>query len=257
MNDQLVFDEQVAAQLEVFYRSRDVRRRRALVLDALDPQPGDAVLDVGCGPGFYLADVLERGAAVTGVDPAAAMLAIARGRVGDRATVLEGAATALPVPDDSADRALSVQVFEYLPDVDAALVELRRVLRPGGRLVLWDTDWSTVSWHSSDPDRMARVLALWDRHLADPVLPRTLVGALRRAGFEAVERELHPFASTTMDPELFGGAMPLQIRQYLSMLDDVDAAEADAWLADLRALDARGEYAFASLQCCFTATAPG
>ncbi|MEA2449910.1 MAG: hypothetical protein QOG63_1842, partial [Thermoleophilaceae bacterium] len=58
--DQLVFDERVAAQLEAFYRSRDVRRRRALVVDALAPQAGDVVLDVGCGPGFYVLDTLDR-----------------------------------------------------------------------------------------------------------------------------------------------------------------------------------------------------
>ena len=63
-----------------------------------------------------------------------------------------------PVPDASFDAALSVQVLEYVAEVDAALAELRRALRPGGRLVIWDIDWSTVSWHSADPVRMRRVL---------------------------------------------------------------------------------------------------
>jgi hypothetical protein len=51
------------------------------------------------------------------------------------------------------------------------------------RLVVWDVDWSTVSWHSADPDRMRRVLAIWDGHLADPCLPRTLAAGLRSVGF--------------------------------------------------------------------------
>ena len=58
--DQIQFDERMAAGLDVLYRTRDVRRRRASVLEALDAQPGDRVLDLGCGPGFYVADIAER-----------------------------------------------------------------------------------------------------------------------------------------------------------------------------------------------------
>jgi hypothetical protein len=104
---------------------------------------------------------------------------------------------------------------------------------------------------------MARVLKTWDRHLADPVLPRTLSAALGAAGFDEVRRDAHAFAATTMDPETYGGTMPLLVRQYLEGLADVDQDEATAWLDDLRSLDARGEYSFAVTQFCFTATRSG
>ena len=42
-----------------------------------------------------------------------------------------------------------MQVLEYVSDPAAALADLHRALRPGGRLVVWDVDWSTVSWHST------------------------------------------------------------------------------------------------------------
>jgi ubiquinone/menaquinone biosynthesis C-methylase UbiE len=259
--DQIDFDERTAAQLEVVYRTRDIKRRRALAQEALASQPGDEVLDVGCGPGFYVVDILDvvgENGVVTGVDASAAMLAIAGRKAGDRPNVrlLEGEATKLPLGDASVDRAISVQVFEYLSDVDAALAELMRVVRPGGRVVIWDIDWSTLSWHSSDTERMRRMVGAWDRHLADPVLPRTLVASLRRAGFTNVRRDAHPFTAETMDPEAFGGYMPALIRQYLGGLGDIDQAEADAWLADLQALDAGGAYSFAVLQFCFTVTRP-
>ena len=261
MGDQIDFDERTATQLEAVYRTRDIRRRRALAQEALASQPGDEVLDVGCGPGFYVVDILDivgQTGAVTGVDTSAAMLAIAGRKAGDRPNVrlLEGEATKLPVGDASVDRAISVQVFEYLSDVDAALAELLRVVRPGGRVVIWDIDWSTLSWHSSDTERMRRIAGAWDRHLADPVLPRTLLASLRRAGFTDVRRDAHPFTAETMDPEAFGGYMPALIRQYLGGLDDIDQAEADAWLADLKALDAGGAYSFAVLQFCFAGTRP-
>jgi ubiquinone/menaquinone biosynthesis C-methylase UbiE len=256
---QLVFDEKVAAQLEAVYRTADVMRRRRLALEALAAQPGDVVLDLGCGPGFYVADLLDTigpEGAVTGVDPSPAMLEMTRRRVDGHANarVLEGQATALPVGDGEFDRLLSVQVFEYLDDVGAALAEVRRVLKPGGRLVLWDIDWSTLSWHSTDPARMERMLRAWDRHLADPVLPRTLAATLRGAGFTDVERTAHVFATTTMDPETFGGALSLIVRQYLAGLDDLDPGEADAWLAELGELQDRGEYSSSLTQFCFTAS---
>ena len=261
MGDQIDFDERTATQLEAVYRTRDIRRRRALAQEALASRPGDEVLDVGCGPGFYVVDILDivgENGAVTGVDTSAAMLAIAGRKAGDRPNVrlLEGEATKLPVGDASVDRAISVQVFEYLSDVDAALAELMRVVRPGGRVVIWDIDWSTLSWHSSDAERMRRMVTAWDRHLADPVLPRTLLASLRRAGFTALRRDAHPFTAETMDPEAFGGYLPALIRQYLGGLDDIDQAEADSWLADLNALDAGGAYSFAVLQFCFIATRP-
>ncbi|HKY23955.1 MAG TPA: methyltransferase domain-containing protein [Gaiella sp.] len=65
----------------------------------------------------------------------------------------------MALTDASFDGALSVQVLEYVADVGAALAELHRVVRPGGRVVVWDVDWSTAFWHSANPTRMEGVLA--------------------------------------------------------------------------------------------------
>lgn len=257
---ELEFDEAIAAQLDRVYRTRDIRRRRAHVLDALGAQPGDVVADVGCGPGYYVADLLDvvgPDGRVAAVDPAAAMREMTRRRIDDdpRVTVAEGSATEIPLADAEADRALSVQVFEYVPDVAAGLAELRRVLRPGGRVVIWDIDWSTLSWHARDRERMQRMTAAWDRHLVDPSLPRTLAGRLRASGFADVECAGHAFTTTTLDEEAFGGYLPAMIAGFVGGLGDRALAdEAGAWLDELRELDAAGEYFFSVTQFCFTAT---
>jgi arsenite methyltransferase len=258
---QLVFDDRLAAQLETLYRTRDVLRRRRLVREALQAGPGDRVLDVGCGPGFYVAELASQvgpTGSVTGVDASPPTLALARRRTEDHHNVsLHLAdATALPVPSGAFDAALSVQVLEYVTDLDAALAELHRALRPGGRLVLWDIDWSTVSWHSTDPARMARVLAAWDGHLADPCLPRTLAARLRAAGFTGVGAEGHTFATIELTPDAYGAAILPLVERYVAGRDGITEDEAAAWAAEVGELGARGEFFFACVQFCFTATRP-
>ena len=79
----LEFDESIAATLDALYRTRDVLRRRQLIRDALGAAPGERVIDVGCGPGFYVAELLEHvgsDGSVVGIDSSQPMLAIAAHR---------------------------------------------------------------------------------------------------------------------------------------------------------------------------------
>ena len=254
---QIVFDDDLGGELEALYRTRDIVRRRKLIRAALSARPGERILDVGCGPGFYLAELVDEvgpDGALVGVDQSPQMLALAGRRLGERENVAlqEGEAASLPVESEAFDAALCVQVLEYVADVPAALAELHRALRPGGRVLLWDIDWSTVSWHSADPNRMRRALHAWDRHLTHPALPRRLAAHLRAASFEDVEVEGHVFATTSLDPESFGGAIVPMIERYLAGSEDF-AAEAGAWADEQRELDARGELFLSCTQFCFLA----
>jgi len=258
---QTVFDERAAKQLDAMYQTRDISRRRRLVREALGAQPGQQVIDIGCGPGFtcleLLADVGPAGA-VTGIDTSEAMLNAAHQRCNGHGEVhfRRADATSLPFPPHSFDRAVCVQVLEFVPDVPLALSELYRVLRPGGRAVVWDVDWASLSWHSADPIRMGRILQAWDRHAAHPMLPRTLAASLRDAGFTDVRAEGHAFLTTALDPETYGGFGLGVVEAYLEGLPEIDPAEATAWATEQRALAASGAYYYAVLQVCFLATRP-
>jgi arsenite methyltransferase len=255
---QLVFDESMVEQLETLYRTRDVLRRRRLIREALGARPGERILDAGCGPGFYVSELLDEvgpGGSVVGVDVSPQMLAVAAHRNEGRPGVelLEGSVASLPVKDGDFDGALCVQVLEYVEDATAALAEIRRALRPGGRAVVWDVDWTTVSWHSNEPARMERVLRGWDDHLAHPALPRTLASRMRAAGFADVQAEGHTFATAEFTPESYGGATISVIEKYLAPR----GKEVHEWAAEQRELGARGEFFFACIQFCFSATNPG
>ena len=259
--NRLEFDDQVVKQLDEVYRKRDMRRRRALVHEALAPAPGERILDVGCGPGFYVAELLDAvgpEGSVVGVDGSSSSLAVAARRCEGRANVAfhEADATSLPVADAEFDAALSVQVLEYVPDVAAVLREIHRVLRPGGRVVVWDVDWSTVSMRTEDPERMARVLAGWDSHLTHTTLPRTLGSELRAAGFDQVRMEGHTFATDELSHETYGGWLVDFVEQFVVSQRLVDPEDAKAWGHEQRALAERGDFYFACIQFCFAAARP-
>jgi arsenite methyltransferase len=254
---ELSFDEDVAKQLEAVYQTADAVRRRRLVRGKLAARPGERILDVGCGPGFYCAELLDEvgsEGSVVGLDMSEQMLALAARRCEGRGNVAfhRTDATSLPVPDASFDGAVCVQVLEYVADVPAALTELHRVLRPGGRAVVWDVDWSTVSWHSANPARMERILTAWDRHLIHPTLPRTLAPAMRAAGFDDVKMEAHPFATSELNEDAYGVALMPVLRAFVSGLGEIDPAELDAWDTEQRELGARGEFFFSCAQFCFS-----
>jgi arsenite methyltransferase len=257
----LVFDESLVEQLEALYRTRDVLRRRALVGEALGAEPGERILDAGCGPGFYMSELLDQigpDGFVMGVDASPQMLAVAARRCEGHENVgfAEANVTALPVAEGSFDRVLSVQVLEYVPDTLSALRELHRALRPGGRALVFDVDWTTVSWHSPGSDRTERVLRAWDEHLAHPALPRTLAAQLRSVGFADVRAEGHVFATAEFDPETYGVAAISVIEKYVAGHDEIGPGEAKAWAEEQHDLGRRGEFFFACIQFCFTATRP-
>jgi arsenite methyltransferase len=196
---------------------------------------------------------------VVGIDSSQPMLAVAahRSEGHDNVTFHEADATSLPVENASFDAALSVQALEYVADVPSALAEMHRALRAGGRLVVWDVDWATVSLRTTHPARTERMLRSWDGHLAHPSLPQTLTAQLQAAGFDDVKLKAHAFATNEFDPDTYGGFLVPFIARYVVGRDGISEDEANAWAAEQRELGQRSEFFFACIQFCFTATRPG
>ena len=156
----VIDDEEMARRVEAVYMTPDVVEQRRATRAVLSLQPGERVLDIGSGPGFLAAEMageVGTDGRVYGIDPSESMLASA-GRRDAPVEFGPGDALVLPFPDEQFDVAVCTQVYEYVEDIAAALAEARRVLRPGGRLLVLDTDWDSIVWHSSDRERMERVL---------------------------------------------------------------------------------------------------
>lgn len=239
------FNDANAGAIETMYSTAEVVKQRRVTLDLLDPQVGEDVLDVGCGPGYLACEIAQRvgtRGSVHGVDVSTSMLTTARRRSpGEGAAAvrfLVGDALSLPFPDASFDAVTATQVYEYVSHVPAALAEARRVLRPSGKLLVLDTDWDSLAWHSSDPARMRRVLTAWDEHLADPYLPRRLGKLLSDAGFSVVRRHVHPMLDTGYDQAMFSAGVIGLVAAFVPGRAGVTQEEAQAWRSDLGELGA-------------------
>ncbi|MFH8519238.1 methyltransferase domain-containing protein [Streptomyces gelaticus] len=120
------------------------------MLDELGVRPGETALDLGCGPGTdlgALAEAVTATGTVIGIDHDRASVDTARDRSAERSnvTVRLGDVHQLPLPDHCADRARTDRVLQHVDDPARALGEARRVLRPGGRLVMGEPDWETLT----------------------------------------------------------------------------------------------------------------
>lgn len=173
---------------------------------------GQRVLDLGCGAGFYAAELLDRGAEVVGVEGSAELVAHAKERVGERAELrlhdLE-----LPLDfaaDASFDLVLSALVIHHLRDRAALLAEVFRVLKPGGRFLV-STTHPAADWrHFGDSYFSDEWVDLHVREGLPPIhfqrmTIETLTGDLLAAGF-AIERLVEPRPVPELeavDPEAF------------------------------------------------------
>jgi ubiquinone/menaquinone biosynthesis C-methylase UbiE len=175
---------------------------------------GQHLLDVGCGPGIdtvALAHLVGPHGRIEGVDRDAQMLAAAdeyaqaKG-VGALVTHRAANAAALPFVDDAFDACRSERLFQHLLHPEAVLAEMVRVTKPGGRVVVVDTDWGTSQTNTPHPHLERRLMAFAAEHrLNNPYSGRRLYGMLRAAGVEEVTAEPYLFGITD-----FGLALHVQ-----------------------------------------------
>jgi SAM-dependent methyltransferase len=137
------------------YVGRWSRRVAPLFLSWLQVGPGLRWVDVGCGTGALSAAILDIGspASITGIEPSEGFLRTAQSALAGRATFAQGTAAAIPLADGTADVVVSGLVLNFIPDVDAALAEMSRVLRNDGVLAGYVWDYS---------DKMELIRHFWD-----------------------------------------------------------------------------------------------
>ncbi|MBL0176036.1 MAG: methyltransferase domain-containing protein [Ignavibacteria bacterium] len=260
MSSDLFSGGEAAHRFETLYTSHKVIARRKRALEILAPRTGEHGLDIGFGPGLFTSEIAEMvgpGGSVAGIDASASMFALATARCAPYPWVsLQIAeATALPFPDAGFDVGLASNVYGYVVDIGAALHELYRVLRPGGRALVMDFEWDSLVWHASDSARMNSIISAWKGKFDDPYFARTLRPRLHHAGFLQDHVESIAMFCTEIDP--YVQAVTSLIGAAVIGSNGITQKEVDAWVADLARLAAQDEYFFSLNQYLFLVRKPG
>lgn len=172
---------------------------RPAVLGLAGDVHGRRVLDAGCGPGLYAEQLVDGGAEVVALDTSRAMVDLARRRLGDRATVVQGDLNRpLVFAGAEFDLVVCALVIHHVDDRTATLRELHRVLRPGGAVVL-STQHPTADWLRKGGSYfdVAREVDVWERYGRSYEVPfwreplTSLCAAVADAGF-LIERLVEP-----------------------------------------------------------------
>ncbi|HEU4562881.1 MAG TPA: methyltransferase domain-containing protein [Longimicrobium sp.] len=188
--------------------ARLVAGGKRLSYERMHVTPGATVLDVGCGPGtdtLPLAELVSAAGFVHGIDRDTEMVAEAERRAADaglagRVEHRVGDAYALPWRDVTFDAVRCERLFLHLDRPEQATAEMVRVTKPGGRVVLMDTDWGTRSVDTPEVDlerRLSRVLA--ERCMANGYSGRRLWGLMKAAAVRDLTVDLVPLHVDSYD----------------------------------------------------------
>jgi ubiquinone/menaquinone biosynthesis C-methylase UbiE len=214
---------------------------KRLTFRMLDPQPGDRLLDLGCGNGSdvqELAAIVGSTGHVLGIDKSAALIDEARERTRDTQLPVEfrvGDAHALALEDDALDGCRSDRTFQHLDDPLSALEELVRVTRSGGRVVVSDVDWETLIVDASRPFTRMVAHALCD-DCTQGWIGRQLPRLFRQAGLVdigAVPQTLILTDHALADVVFLLSATAERLRTAGTAADD----EVAAWMKELQSAD--------------------
>lgn len=253
------YDSKAAARIDRTYQTPEIVNQRLRTLSALGLRRGESILDAGCGTGLLLEqEALAVGpeGRVEGVDSSTDMLAHAEARCAGLAQVnLQcGSVDSLTFDDACFDALSCTQVLLYVEQMERALKEYHRVLKPRGRIAIVETDWGGAILNSGDIKITQAVFNAWSDEVPNPYLPRRLAPLLRDAGFGGIQVEAIPVVNASFTENSFSAGMLEGLANTAVRLQAITRAQADAWLAELETLAVGDEYFFCVNRFLFTAT---
>ena len=233
--------------------------RRLAVFKALAIKTGQSILDLGCGGGHLVRDValaVGDSGRVVGFDSSKDQLTSASALCPGLSAVdlVEGDATDMPFDDGEFDSLASIQTLEYIPNVDGAIREARRVLKLGGKAALVSVLWDHWRFHGAEPELNNKMHDTWRQHCPHQMLPPELPGKLEAAGFAGVEQEPIAFMNGTMHEIAYASWAAKLVAAYASG-NGVKHEDAVLWLAQLDKADSEGRFCFVSVPVLTTAIA--
>lgn len=237
------------ASLNNSYGAPEVVNQRRVTLETLSVEPGQHVLDVGCGSGFLtyeLAKLVGDKGEVAAIDKSEAMIEATLERCAGMQQVSAQTADigSLPFEENQFNAVTCTQVLLYVEDVNKAISELVRVTKTGGRVAILETDWRGAIMHSNHPEISDAIFAAWDKSVPSPNLPRRLSSLMREAGLEVTHSEAIPLLNTEFDPNNFSVSSLNWLSGNAYKQGSISKEQSAEWRDDLAELGDRGQYFF-------------
>jgi len=241
------YNIETVKQQEKVAGTRDMVSQRNVVKDRLALASGESVLDVGSGNGILAREMaLDVGpnGYVLGIDPSESMVSMAKATCPEAEFVL-GDAMKLPTEDMQFDAATACQVMCFVPDINKALSEIYRTLKPGGRLVILDTDWGSLIWTCKDKALMDRAIDELTSPYTSAYVPRNLSLQLKESGFDITSRNTH----TILNWEYSSDSFSRQLAGFIANQSDKEKLE-----YEFSQLSESGKYMFSMNRYVFCVT---
>lgn len=240
----------IADVLELRGRHPQQVEIRAAYLDLVPDWAGRRVLEIGCGTGVVSREIARRvgpDGSVLALDPCPVFVRraedLARDAPVGNLTFAVGDARALELPDAAFDVAVAVTVLCHVPGREQVLRGLRRVVRPGGHVLIVDGDYASNQLAHPDRALTERIIAAWRGQVVDdPWLVRRLGRLLVNADLdiEAVRGHVHVELGRVSEQASFIWRWSLFALKQALAAGAVTEDEGERWLADLRGLHAEG-----------------
>lgn len=217
---------------------------KRVLLEAMALRPGQSALEVGCGPGsdlFDLADIVAPGGRLVGLDASEIMLAEARRRAearGAAARFAQGDVEALPFGDGTFDACRAARLLVHLADPARAIAEMARVVRPGGRVVVYDFDWGSFIIDHPDKSTTQTFVSTYSDSLRNGWIGRQLPRLFKQQGLEVTAFvPLQVFVHYALAELAFGSHLAL-----LQTNGTLSGAQAQTWWRYLQDADSQGAF---------------
>ena len=246
----LDFDSDLGQLQRLMAESIAGTTRRNAILSELHIQSADTIIDVGCGAGHlltHLAKAVGNNGTIYGLDPSKAQLEKANQRCSefDNITLIQRNADETQLEVDSCHSATSTQALEYIPDVNPALDEITRILKPGGAFVNVSILWDHFKFHGADQELNNKIHEAFRAHCSHQMLPMELPGKLERRGFKNIKDEALAFVITRRDensPARYSEA----VMANFALTQGVSEAEVSDWKSQLEKAEQQGRFGFTS-----------
>lgn len=224
--------------------------RRQAILEALSIESDHKVIDIGCGAGYLveeLAKALGDHGRVYALDPSEDQLEEARARCSSfsNVTFFRGFADNILLENDSCDIVTSTQAYEYVKDIDKALAECTRVLKPGGAFVNVSILWDYFRFYGAEEKLNNLIHDAFRAHCYHQMLPLELEGKLKALGFQYINNKSLAFLITRRDQNSPARHLETMVASF-AVSQGISTSEVEDWRGQLADAEASGRFGFTS-----------